>query len=303
MFRIIFILVWLIFMPVYAYEPGKIVAIVGKEVITSQDLQDGMLVARDTLAPEHMNIDNRFLEQQVLQSLIDDKIFLQEAKKLKLAVTDEDLKFALQMIEERNKMPKGGFFSYLKNHNILKSSVLEQIKAQIAWSKILNYIVRPRINVSEKEVDEVLAHILSENAEIIFRQITIPIVGLQKEVVDKNMLLLNELRSKIKNCDEAVTLAKRKNLSAQLVTVPINQLHEELRNMVMVTPRGTASKVIKTDDVLSLIVTCQRNYIGVAKKEREEIRETLMQKKLSLQATHYLHDLRKKVFIEIRMEY
>ncbi|AIL65477.1 Peptidyl-prolyl cis-trans isomerase surA [Rickettsiales bacterium Ac37b] len=301
MFRITLILIFLVCMPVYAYEPGKIVAIVGKEIITSQDLQDRMIVVKDTLAAEHANINMHFLEQQVLQSLIDDKIFIYEAKRLKLDVTDEDMKFALQMIEERNNLPKEGFVNYLKSRHIPKASVLEQIKAQIAWSKILNYVVRPRINISEKEVDEVLSHILPENAEITFRQITIPINGLNREAIDKNMLLLNELRAKIRNCEEAVNVAKKKNLSAQLMSVPINQLHEELRNMIMVTPRGTASKVIKTDDILSLIITCQRDYTGVAKKEREEIRDTLIQKKLSLQATHYLHELRKKAFIEIRM--
>lgn len=301
MFRIILLLVFLSCGQAYAYLPGKIVAIVGKDIITSHDLDERVGIAKDTLAPEHANVSKNFLDQQVLQTLIDDKIVLQHAKKLKLEVTAEDMKFALQMIEERNNFPKGGFFTYLKKRNISKSSVLEQIKSQIAWSKILNYVIRPKITISEKEVDEVLSHILPENTEITFRQITLPINDLTREKIDKNMLFLNDLRSKISNCEEAVNIAKKNNLPIHLMSVPINQLHEELRDMIIVTPRGTASKVIKTDKMLSLIVTCQKNYNGVGKKEREEIRETLLQKKLSLQATHYLHELRKKVFIEIRL--
>ncbi len=79
---------------------------------------------------------------QVLRNLIDEKLEMQEAKHLNVAVPTERDRQALANIEKRNNMPKGGLDAYLKAHGIPRSTLVDQITASLAFGKVVQ---QPRV--------------------------------------------------------------------------------------------------------------------------------------------------------------
>ena len=66
---------------------------------------------------------------------------------------------AISALEKRNNVAPGKFKSFLADNRIPASTLLGQLRAQIAWGKLVNRRLRPRVTISEEEIDEVLQRI------------------------------------------------------------------------------------------------------------------------------------------------
>ncbi|WP_189047870.1 peptidylprolyl isomerase [Aliidongia dinghuensis] len=134
----------------------RIAAVVNDDVISISDVEERvkLVVASTNLQP-----NPRVLQQvraQVLRTLIDEKLELQEAKKESVAVGLADVTDAISNIEQQNKMPKGGVDQFLKTHNIDRQTMVDQITAQIAWAKTVRRRFMHSVIVSDEEINEQL---------------------------------------------------------------------------------------------------------------------------------------------------
>ena len=77
------------------------------------------------------------ISSQVLRSLIDEKLQMQEAKRLNITVTPEELDQAFARIEQQNNMAKGALDNFLRDSGIPRSSLVDQLTASLAWNKLV----------------------------------------------------------------------------------------------------------------------------------------------------------------------
>ncbi|MFN7038799.1 MAG: hypothetical protein ACK4OM_04450, partial [Alphaproteobacteria bacterium] len=233
--------------------------------------------------------------------LIDEVLIETEAQNLKLDVSKSEIDEIIKELEEQNKIQAGGFESFLKDHNIPSDIATKQIKAQILWSKLVGYKIRPKINISENEIEEALGASTPEYTEVSFKQILLPIDNLSEKVIKDQINELSNLREIVKDCNDMEIVASKLGSKASVdsITLPIKKIHPDLQNMVKNLPLGKASKVIKSTSGLRIITVCKRDFIGLTNQNRDEIRNMIMQRKLALQANHYISELRKKSFIEV----
>ena len=141
--------------PAHAQE-FRIAAVVNDDVISMSDVDDRMKLV---LASTNLQNDPRAIQQvraQVLRALIDEKLELQEAKKETVAVGLAEVSEAFSNIETQNKMPKGGIDTFLKQHNINRQTMVDQITAQIAWAKTVRRRFTHSVIVSDEEINEEL---------------------------------------------------------------------------------------------------------------------------------------------------
>ena len=112
-------------------------------VMISSNLQDSEQ-ARKTLAP------------QVLKSLIDEKLQLQEAKRQNVSATDEEINNALAQIEKQNNMKAGQLNEFLQARGIDRGSLVDQLTAAIVWAKLVKRQASQTMDISDEEIDEAL---------------------------------------------------------------------------------------------------------------------------------------------------
>jgi len=134
----------------------RIAAVVNDDVISMSDVDERMKLV---LASTNLQNDPRAIQQvraQVLRTLIDEKLELQEAKKETVSVGIADVAEALGNIETQNKMPKGGIDTFMKQHGINRQTMVDQITAQIAWAKTVRRRFAHSVIVSDEEINEEL---------------------------------------------------------------------------------------------------------------------------------------------------
>ena len=140
-------------------ESVRIAAIVNDEMISVYDLK-----ARITLVAAFSGFDNsskteQRLAPQVLQQLINERIRLQEAKRLNLKANEGEINNEKSALETQNKFKPGNLNKALTNVGINPETLIEQFKAKIVWSKIVHKKFSRNIQISEDEVNEVIDQI------------------------------------------------------------------------------------------------------------------------------------------------
>ncbi|MCE3232685.1 MAG: putative peptidyl-prolyl cis-trans isomerase family protein [Rickettsiaceae bacterium] len=137
----------------------EIAAVVGDDVISNLDVKNrtDMAIASSGLQPS-AEIKER-LFPQIIQTLIDERLYVQEAKRLNITLSQADVDAAVSNLEMKNKIKPGTFKNFIKDKNIPYESVIDQLKAQILWGKIVNKRIRSKVSVTEREVEETTEHI------------------------------------------------------------------------------------------------------------------------------------------------
>ena len=147
--------------PALAQE-SRITAVVNSEVVTLGDLNARLkLVLASSNLPDTPENRQR-LSAQVLRSLIDEKLEMQEAKRLGIKASKEEVDASLASIEQRNNMPKGSLDGFLEQRGIPRSTLVDQITASIAFGKVVRNRIAQDITVSEDEVNEAMKRLQAD---------------------------------------------------------------------------------------------------------------------------------------------
>lgn len=143
-------------------ESLRIAAVVNDEVISVYDLAARIDIAVTASRLRDDPALRRQLAPQILRSLVDERLKMQEAERLALTVGEAELASAMRLIEERNGITPGGLGAFLESRGLDDSAVEDQVRAEIVWSKLVRHRFGPSVSVGEDEVDASLAR-LEEN--------------------------------------------------------------------------------------------------------------------------------------------
>lgn len=134
-------------------QQQKIAAVVNEDVISVHDIEARIALVIGTSGLTDSPEARRRLLPQVVRVLVDEKLKMQEARQLKLAVTDAELKQMVGFIEKQNKLPPGGYDRVLAQRGLDRNSAQDLLRADIAWIKVAQRVLSPNVNVGEDEVD------------------------------------------------------------------------------------------------------------------------------------------------------
>jgi peptidyl-prolyl cis-trans isomerase SurA len=141
----------------------RIAAVVNDEVISVFDLVSRIRMVLISSNLSDSEETRKRIGSQVLRSLVDEKLQLQEAKKQNVVATDDEINAALGQIEKQNNMQTGGINGFLKARGIDRSSLLNQVTASIVWAKLVRRLAAQNTEISDEEVDDALKR-LKEHA-------------------------------------------------------------------------------------------------------------------------------------------
>ncbi len=128
---------------------AAIVAVVNGDVITEADIDArARLFALSTgISIAEAGLDR--LDAQIAQQLIDERLRLQEAAQQKITVTDQEI---ADQITDLNKRNGGNLRNTLVANSISMRTLIDQLRAQVAWTRVLQAEIGDRAEVTPAEV-------------------------------------------------------------------------------------------------------------------------------------------------------
>jgi len=152
-----------------AGEVLGIAAIVNDAVISKYDLDQRvrLIVATSGIQPTPDNIER--VREQVLRSLVDEKLQLQEAERLELEIEEEEVDKSIDGIAQRAGMTSEEIIKYLAENGINEAALRTQITADVAWNRVISARFAPLVKIGEDEIDETLARIANDANQVQFQ--------------------------------------------------------------------------------------------------------------------------------------
>lgn len=313
MMRICFALFTLFFVlsnpPSSWAKSERIAIVVNQDAISTSDVNSrlDMVIASSGL-PNNSDIRSK-LAEQVVSSLIEEQIKLQEAQRLELEITEEEVKSGFRAIAQQNNMEPKAFRTMLEKGRINVSSMERQIKSQIAWSKIIQSQLRPQVRISEKDIEAALSRI--ENSigknEYLVAEIYLPVEDPRKEGNVRQ--LASRLSSEIQN-DKVPFFKVAQQFSkaagaangGDLGWIQQGQLTEQVDRAIQTMEKGQISAPIRSVNGYHIVLLRDSRLISrETLPSREDIQSNIGLQRLELlQRRHYL-DLKAAAFIESRV--
>jgi peptidyl-prolyl cis-trans isomerase SurA len=138
------------------YPETRIAAVVNDQVISVADLASRIrMVMLSTAIPDTPDARKR-LAAQVLRTLVDEKLEIEEATRKNIAATEAEIKKAIASIAQQNKMTTDQLDQILKANGIERSALVNQVTASIVWAKLVRRIAAETDPVSDEEIDATL---------------------------------------------------------------------------------------------------------------------------------------------------
>ncbi len=129
---------------------------VNGEIITGTDVEQRVaLIVAANEGVEISDEEMQRLRQQVMRNLIDETLEIQEAAAQDMAVTKQEVdEYYLRYAAQRFGRTPEKLDEYLKSVGSSPASLKRQIEGELAWDRLLQRNVRPFVNVSAEEVNE-----------------------------------------------------------------------------------------------------------------------------------------------------
>jgi peptidyl-prolyl cis-trans isomerase SurA len=135
----------------------RIVAVVGKEVVTLSELVERRDFAERQLQRQGTPLPERaLLERQILERLIVDKAQLQLARDNGIRVEEVQLDRAMERVAEQNRMSLPEFRQALEKDGVAFGRFREEVRQQILMQRLREREVDDRVEVSDSEIDQFL---------------------------------------------------------------------------------------------------------------------------------------------------
>lgn len=177
----------------------RIAAVVNEDVISAYDLNQRVRMVMVTGRIQDTPDNRRRLTEQILRNMIDEQLQLQEAKRLNIRVSEEEINQLLAKLNARNKVPAGTLESVLKRADVDINALRAKLRADDAWGKVLRERLQQQVFVSDEEIDEELKrlqavqHLPRHRVAEIFLPVDNP--DAERQVRDLAERLMQQIRS------------------------------------------------------------------------------------------------------------
>jgi peptidyl-prolyl cis-trans isomerase SurA len=125
----------------------RVVAIVNDDVITLSEVREMALSLNPTSTKA---ID----ESTVLQQMIEQKLFEQEAKKLGITVSEAELDASIENVKKKFNLNDAQMAEVLKKQNMTPESFREQWRHETLGNKLLDSQLKNKIVITEEEIQD-----------------------------------------------------------------------------------------------------------------------------------------------------
>lgn len=287
--------------PVNLFGNGiKIFAEVNGEIITSRDMQDRVnAFVATTQIPVNAETKDMVIDR-VLQAAVDEKIKLQEAQKNGVEISEADMDAGMQNFAKANGISVPQLKKMLKQAQVDEDVFRSQMKAELAWARLVQRKAAQEANVSQSEVDEAMENITKDikTPKFMVSEIVIP---------KKQAAHIGDLVSNLRQDPRFELYAMQFSQSpsarggGRLGWVNKGQLAEPLEKALEQMKEGSISNPVALGSDYYILRLEKKYRPGIDKApvpDAETVRKMLESKKMEETAAKYLRDLRNKAIIE-----
>jgi peptidyl-prolyl cis-trans isomerase SurA len=244
------------------------------------------------------------LRKKALDELIEERLKFQEAKRLSIVVSDDDVKKLFNDMAQRNKMTSAQFEQHLEKQGASPNVLKARLKASLVWREVVRKRYGHQINVSQREIEDFAMRSGGEDGqELNLSLITIVTPGNpDQRAMAARLSEANAIRAKFRDCKSMAQLAKQlPNARFQeLGYKKASSIAEPTRSLLLSARDGEMLPANLSGGSVELYAVCGRRGATLNEEKRKAAENQLAMQEFERLAERYIYDLRKDALIEMR---
>ncbi len=147
----------------------RIEALVNDDIISGYDLDQRLRFV--ILTTGGVSSDEEFMRMrsQVLKTMADELLQLQEAAEFEIEIGDDEIKDAFARMAQGMNMTAEQFANILAENGSNADTVYHQIRAEYAWQTIVNGRLGAQVTISDEEVDQHIKRMYANKGKYEYR--------------------------------------------------------------------------------------------------------------------------------------
>lgn len=286
--------------PAFAQSDPKIVAIVNDEPISQFDISQ-----RKKL--------NKLLGQtsgsrkQILEELVEEQLQRQEATRLRIAVTEQEIDKAIENMAQRRQSTPETFNNRLKKIGVKSSTMRHRVRASLAWQRILSRRFGKLVDLDEQDIDRAFERARKNRQPAqrfyMLQQINLPFDGaLDQSSIQGRQIEARRIIEGFKGCRSTKRVARGiYNVQIKNVgPVPVKQIQAKLRKLLRKAGPGKLLPPTMSRQGIELLAYCSNKTVAAPEVTREQVRSSLANQQFGLVSKRHLRDLKRDAIIDYR---
>jgi peptidyl-prolyl cis-trans isomerase SurA len=282
----------------------SIVVLVNDDPISAYDIEQRERFLAITTHEE----PSAALKKKATDMLIEERLQVQQAKKLGLTPPEDDVNKVLTDMAQKNNMTPDQLATALGEMGVNIKTLKDRIRSQIVWQGVVQRKFRLDVVIGDAAVDKALseggeAGKAQDETALQLRQVKFEIPSnADQAAIAKQLATIEALRARIQSCSNFATLTKGmqgmtvKSLQDQVPT----SLAQPVRTLVMNAKVGEMTPPTLSGSAIEAYAVCGKHAIKGDPEQREQTERKLMEQEMGIRAEGLLRDIRQDAFIEYR---
>ena len=292
--------------PAWSQGSGRLIAVVNDQAITQYDV-DQRVNMNTTL--NNTRGTKQQLRKAALSELINNILKRQEAKRLNLAVTPEQVNESYEGMAKRAGVTQEAWKTRLRKGGVSVKTIKQEVDASLSWRRVVQLRFGRRIQVENSDVDREYQRVLQNPRQsqkfYVLRRIVLPVKWNQPQImINSRVSDGRKIVSAVKGCGRIRNATKGvfdvKILGVQ--NVPKEALPKELRRALDQVGPGRAVGPAKGPEGFIIFVYCNQKTIEAPEITREQVETQLRYRKFDRIGAQFLADLKRDAIIEYKTD-
>ena len=245
------------------------------------------------------------LRKSALDELIEEKLKLQEAKRMSVIASDEDVSRIMRSLAEKNKMTEPQFATHIASMGADIDGMRSRFRATLSWNDVIRKLYGYQITITSRDIDRVVSQgpAGEDQTELQVQLLTLAIPEkIDQKLVAQRMSEAETLKSKFTGCKTMSTLAgavanaKFDDLGWRKPST----LTEPTKSLLLNAKDGELVPPVVGKGGVELYAVCGRQVVKADEQKRTAAQEELRQKEFEMLAKRHLQDLHEKATIDYR---
>ncbi len=263
-----------------------------KKAFARQLQRQALSSARASLAPGQ--------RKRSRQKLIEERLKMQEAKRLNVLASLADVDRAIANIAKRNKISSQKFLTNLRKNGIGAETFKDRVRAQISWNSVLRRKFGRTISVTMAEVDNHVAKAGgTRDIKLRVQKITLKLPSaLNQRAIAARLREGERLQSKFTNCRSTKVLTRnvKSAVFRDLGQISANKIPEPTRSLMIQAKDGEMLPPLTQKEGVVIYAMCGRNTTSAKAKAKS----ALQRREFDVMGRRHLADLNRDAHIEYR---
>ncbi|MGQ9368891.1 peptidylprolyl isomerase [Azospirillum sp. A39] len=252
-----------------------IAAVVNDAAVSMSDVQARVrLSLLNAGVPDSAETRQKILPQ-VLRQLVDERLQIQEAERLGISVPEADIEAGIARIAEQVRMPVPQLKSFLSQRGVPLSTLNDQVRATIAWQRVMQRRARQEIVVGDDEIDAAVERMKANIGKPEYRVAEIFLSIDRPGQEDEVRRVAERLAEEIRRGANFAAIARQFSQSAGAANggdigwVQPGELTDELASALNKLQLGQMSPPVRSAGGYHLLLLRDRRAVGAGATEME----------------------------------